>query len=267
MNWRDVISFSKHIFRPWAKQIGRCLNRVIRELCEGQYGLGFPDLLGVRDQVRTMARLKSQMRGGGPGEQEGPIKDHLKEMDMEGMFWEIPTEEFFLALQWVLETASKRRRALWFSIAKGGFSQRDRVGRASSLDYIVISCDQVLRYVEFDARFCNLFALGPLVFRQGSKGVLIGGYPSAQLAELWAIWREATFLLVPERQATERAVNDSISKVWRPCTTRGTPPTPSEITLTGENTDFTSSPTEAQRMKFHDEDGHDEEPGDCPGNP
>ena len=67
MKWRGGISFSKHIFRPYAKHVGRCLNLLVRELCEGQYGLGFQDLLGVRDQARAMAKLKSQMGGGGGG--------------------------------------------------------------------------------------------------------------------------------------------------------------------------------------------------------
>ena len=41
-----------------------------------------------------MSKLRSQMGGGGKNEaRDNPIKDHLKEMDMEDMFWEIPTEE------------------------------------------------------------------------------------------------------------------------------------------------------------------------------
>ena len=133
---------------------------------------------------------------------------------MEDMFWEIPTEEVFRALKWAFDTVHKQKRALWFSIAKGGLSRRDRIGKASASDYVIIHSDQVRKYVEFDLHHCNLFALGPLVFKQGSKGVPIGGYLSAQLSKLWAIWREATFLLGPERQTTECAINDGIGRLW-----------------------------------------------------
>ena len=36
----------------------------------------------------------------------------------------------------------------------------------------------------------NLVVLGPLSLRQGLKGVPVGGFLSAQLAELWCMWRE-----------------------------------------------------------------------------
>ena len=41
---------------------------------------------------------------------------------------------------------------------KGGLSRRDRIGRASTSDYVIIRSDQVRQYVDFDVHYCNLFA-------------------------------------------------------------------------------------------------------------
>ena len=99
---------------------------------------------------------------------------------------------------------------LWFSIAKGGLTHLDRVGLASSSDFYGISFDQALRYVLFDISQCNLFTLGQLIIQQGIKGVPIGGFLSAQLAEIWATWREVKYLFGDSKEVIENAVNESI---------------------------------------------------------
>ena len=191
VKWQDVISYAGHVFRPWARKIGRCLQLVIGELSENNLGIGFQRLLGVRDQARAFHRLQGQMGldEGTPSERVAatPRQNDLCEMDMDDMFWEIPTQEVFQSLEWALGEIKGRRDHLWFSIAKGGLRERDRLGRASSKDYDIFEDEEVTRYVTYDVRSCNLFTLGPLVLRQGAKGVPIGGYLSAQLAEIWAM--------------------------------------------------------------------------------
>ena len=87
----------------------------------------------------------------------------------------------------------------------------DRLGSAASKDFYIVSSDQVLRYVKFDIEDCNLFTLGNLILKQGVKGVPIGGFLSAQLAELWAIWREEMTLFGHLRGATEDATNRELA--------------------------------------------------------
>ena len=77
------------------------------------------------------------------------------------MFWEIPTTEITLALEWAAKHLKGSRSNIWFSIAKGGLRHLDRIGLASSSDFYGINFDQVKRYVLFDASQCNnLFTLG-----------------------------------------------------------------------------------------------------------
>ena len=40
LTYRDVISFSKHLLKPWAKIIGRCLQVLVHRVSEGGGGLG-----------------------------------------------------------------------------------------------------------------------------------------------------------------------------------------------------------------------------------
>lgn len=87
----------------------------------------------------------------------------------------------------------------------------DRLGSAASKDFYIVSSDQVLRYVKFDIEDCNLFTLGNLILKQGVKGVPIGGFLSAQLAELWAIWREEMTLFGHLRGATGDATNRELA--------------------------------------------------------
>ena len=63
--------------------------------------------------------------------------------DMEDMFWEIPTSEIILALEWAAKHLKGSRSSLWFSIAKGGLRHLDRIGLASSSDFYGINFEQV----------------------------------------------------------------------------------------------------------------------------
>ena len=117
-------------------------------------------------------------------------------------------------LEWAHKKLRGKKQNLWFSIAKGGQRHLDRIGKASSSDFTTMSFEEVRRYVLFDTEFCNLFTIGELIVRQGLKGVPIGGYLSAQLAEIWATWREATFLFGKHKHVTETFVNAQASTSW-----------------------------------------------------
>ena len=90
----------------------------------------------------------------------------------------------------------------------------DRVGTASYSEFTTISFDEVKRYMVFDTEFCNLFTIGELIIQQGLKGVPIGGYLSAQVAEILAIWRESTFLYGDRKDLTETLLNAPASTWW-----------------------------------------------------
>ena len=44
----------------------------------------------------------------------------MDEMDMDDMFWEIPTQDVFKALTWSIKKVQWGRSPLLFSLAKGG---------------------------------------------------------------------------------------------------------------------------------------------------
>ena len=56
--------------------------------------------------------------------------------------------------------------------------------------FLVTSIGMLRRFVKYDIRENNLFLLDQIVLQQGSSGVSIGGFLSAQLTELWALWKE-----------------------------------------------------------------------------
>ena len=107
----------------------------------------------------------------------------------------------------------------------------------------------------FNTEFCNLFTIGELIIPQGLKGVPIGGYLSAQLAEIWATWRESPFLYRDSKHLTETLVNAPASTWWdaehptQPDTLG--PPLYPLLSLSGE-TDFTMGSLEAFNMPYMD---------------
>ena len=73
-----------------------------------------------------------------------------------------------------------------------------------------VSDEQVSRYVLFDIHEDTLFSFGNLILSQGRNGVPIGGFLSAQLAEIWCSWKEATCLFDKERVKAENTIAVSL---------------------------------------------------------
>ena len=59
-------------------------------------------------------------------------------------------------------------------MAKQGLRHLDRHGQASSKDFFVFGEVELLRFVEYDIYYNNLFTIGPLIMCLGAKGVPIG---------------------------------------------------------------------------------------------
>ena len=149
------------------------------------------------------------------------------EIDMEDMFWEIPQEEVAKALDWAMRLARGKKEILRFCLHRRGVRKLDRLGRGSSSDYVSISEEEVLRYVLFDIEDDTLLAFGRLILRQGGKGVPIGRLLSAQLAEIWCSWREATWLFGEAKGEVETKLNGQLSpKQKYPSHSRDAPTSP-----------------------------------------
>ena len=84
----------------------------------------------------------------------------------------------------------------------------------------------------------NLITLGQLIIKQGVKGLPIGGFLSAQLAESWATWREVTYLFGDSRGGVKTSINVSIKDWGKEQGVECPLPT---LTLSG-NTDSTLAP-------------------------
>ena len=125
----------------------------------------------------------------------------------------------------------RRSWSMHFSIAKGGLRQRDWIGNSSSKDFNTISPTEVSRYVTFDTKVCNLLTLGPLILKQGLKGAPIGGFLSAQLAEIWATWREVHYLRGKGKTDAQRKVNGGICNWYCPKQNIPTPTPLPSVTL------------------------------------
>ena len=114
------------------------------------------------------------------------------EQDMEDMYWEVPKDEMLQSLTWAIDLLSKGKTELLFSLAKGGLNELYRVCTASSDHFVVITGRQAKTYVEFELFDNCFFTMGPLIMLQGTTGIPVGAFLSAQLTELWCIWREVT---------------------------------------------------------------------------
>jgi hypothetical protein len=158
-------------------------------------------LLGVRDQVGLATRLRGNND-----------RVEFRERDMNDMFWEIPKEEAMAAIRWAMTTLREKTRGkkAWFSIARGGEKDLDRVGSCSSKNFYVLPEHEVVRFVDFDLHCNTLLHLGSVILSQGSKGVPIGGFLSAQIAELCAAWREFRFLFSPEAHVLQKKVQSGL---------------------------------------------------------
>ena len=109
---------------------------------------------------------------------------------MDNMFWEIPQHEAVQSVTWAFDACRKGKNDVWFSLARGGEKALDRMGKASGTQFFLVSESAVRRFVEFDTRLNNLFTIGRVILAQATKCVPIGGFIFAQLAEIWAVWKE-----------------------------------------------------------------------------
>ena len=81
---------------------------------------------------------------------------------------------------------------------------------------------------------------------QGAKGVPIGGFVSALMAELWAMWRESFFVFGECKGQTCALMEEELLPQWEKTQLPGKPPT---LCLSGK-THFTWSPLEAATKVF-----------------
>ena len=118
------------------------------------------------------------------------------EQDMVDMFRALPKDEVPKAFEWGAGRLRHRLRSAqtFFSLSKDGEKKFDHIGKSTVKMFLVTTIDMLRRFVKYDIRDNNLFLLDQIVLQQGSSGVPIGGFLSAQLAELWALWKEVLAL-------------------------------------------------------------------------
>ena len=104
-----------------------------------------------------------------------------------------------------------RKKLPWFCLHKQGVKKLDRLGRGSSTDYISILEEELMRYVLFDIEDDIRLVFGRFILCQGGKGVLIGGFLSAQLAEIWCSWREATWGFGQSKYSVEPTIKSDLA--------------------------------------------------------
>ena len=175
----------------------------------------------------------------------------MVETDMADMFWEIPLEQVVLSLEWALASLAKKRRStsLTFAVSKAD-KHLDHIGSAASNAFLNVTQDLVTRFVRFDTYDNVLFVAGPVILRQGLRGVPIGGFISAQLAEIWAIWREVTVL---HGEQVPQTIQDIHSAIRQPPRDFVDSPKPADLPLEvrctfSHNSDFIMAPRNAACM-------------------
>jgi hypothetical protein len=188
--WRDIVSFKFHILRSYARLISRSLQLVVNEVYRHFQTLGMPSMLGVRDMLAALGRTL-------------PVWCTVRpdEADMTDMFWHIPKSEVVPSLNSLFDLLEREKRgsAEFFSLHKSGEKTLDRLGTASSDDFRVLTRAELVDFVTWDLNCNTGLTLGPLLLRQGDRGVPIGGHLSAQLAELWALARELRLIFCDDR--------------------------------------------------------------------
>ena len=232
LKYRTGVSYKNHPLQSYSRVISRCLQRGLEELMIRTPVLGFPGMLGVRDLIFAARRV-----GATPGSLE------LKELDMDDMFWEIPQTEVIASVRWLISTLRARNKkpvpkqtrqtsqqtldvtpaaplgveALWFSISKSGDKSLDRVGKAAGKDFRMITAEQIIRFLQFNMKGNTLLVAGRVLLQQGQRGVPIGEFLSAQLAEIWAAWKEFSKLFATSDDTNNFAA-DVTSALHQVCT-------------------------------------------------
>ena len=161
-------------------------------------------------------------------------------MDMEDMFWEIPKHEVVEALRWAIESVKGKKKEQWFCLHRRGVRKLDRFGKGASSEYISIRDEQVTRYVLFDIQEDTLLCFGRLILSQGKKGVPVGGFLSAHLAEIWCAWKEELRLFGSQKGEVEEGVTNSLQNAF--------PGVGVKLSLLG-HTDFTIAPHQGATMQ------------------
>ena len=172
----------------------------------------------------------------------------LAEMDMDDMSREIPTLDGFQAVEWVKGGGGQ----LFFSLATGSMRQLDWLAASSGKSFTVVSSNEVKQFDKFDFTECNLLVLRHLILKQGRKGAPIEGFLSAQLANLWALWREHESLSGDLCDQTATQVNEQVRANPRDKSTALVLPPPlhwPSLSLIGDS-DFTLRSTESTYMNF-----------------
>ena len=82
-------------------------------------------------------------------------------MEMEDMFWEIPSVEAQEAVTWAINRLRGSKDLLWLAVHRGGIRKLDRLGKGSLGDFVNMDHAQVQRYVSFDVTRDTHVAIGP----------------------------------------------------------------------------------------------------------
>ena len=234
LRFRDIVSFKGHPLQSYSRVMSRCLQLLVNALIEQSEGFGFACMPGVRDQLVAACRLGAI-----------PEHTHLVEEDMADMFWEIPLEQVVLSLEWALANLAKKRCSTSLTFAVSNADEHlDHIGSAASNAFLNLTQDMVTRFLRFDTYDNVLFVAGPVILRQGLRGVPIGGFISAQLAEIWAIWREVTVL---HGEQVPQTIQDIHSAIRQPPRDFVDSPKPADLPLEvrctlSDNSDFTMAP-------------------------
>ena len=180
LKWKDIVSFKNHPLQQWSKIISHSLQALVKFFFDLGFRLGFAKMQGVRDQVHTAQRMGTV-----------PERTVFAEEDMADMFWEIQADEVKQAARWAMQRMCAKRRVkhALFSISRES-KHLDRVGTSAAQSFLVVSEAAIMRFLDLDLDQNVLSTAGGVVVAQGGKGVPIGGFISAQAAELWAMWRE-----------------------------------------------------------------------------
>ena len=204
LKWRDVVSYKNHVLQSYSRIISWNLQVTCQCFYDSTLGLGFPMLLGVRDQVGLETRLRGHND-----------RVEFRESDMNGMIREIPKEEAMAAIRWAMTTvrAKTRGRKARFSIAQGGEKDLDRAGSCSPVIFTCCPNMKFLRFGDFDLHCNTLLHLGSVMLSQGSKGVPIGDFLSAQIAERWAAWHGFRSFISSEAHVLQKRVQSDLDNV------------------------------------------------------
>ena len=199
LKWRDIVSYKSHALQSYSRVISRALQLLCAFLHSSGLCVGFPNMLGVRDQIKAIQRFA-----------DGATSVNFRERDMDDMFWQIERSEALQAISWAIDRARSdaRGKTLWFSIAKGLEKDLDRFGKNSAKSFVTLSESEVLRFVEYDMTENVFLTVGSLILYQGARGIPIGGFLSAQIAEIWACWKEFTSLFGENVQSAQRQLTD-----------------------------------------------------------